>query len=48
MNHPDHYKYLILDDMMDFNDDQKECFLLVDYQVGLTDDDITYCKYWFK
>lgn len=48
MNHPGYYKYLILDDMMDFNDDQKECFLLVDYQVGLTDDDITYCKYWFK
>lgn len=48
MNHPGYHKYLILDDMADFDDEQKQCFLLVDYQVGITDDDIEYCKRWFK
>lgn len=47
-NHPEVEKYLIMDDMSDFLTHQYECFLMIDYKVGITDEDIEYCKYWFK
>ena len=42
-------KYLILDDESDsILDEQRENLLLIDYRVGLTDENIEYCKQWFK
>jgi hypothetical protein len=46
--HPEIEKYLILDDQNDFFDYQQKNFLLIDYQVGLTEENIEYCKQWFK
>lgn len=46
--HPEIKKYLILDDQNDFFDYQQKNFLLIDYQVGITEKNIEYCKQWFK
>ena len=46
--HPEIEKYLILDDQNDFFDYQQKNFLLIDYQVGITEKNIEYCKRWFK
>lgn len=45
--HPKIEKYLILDDQNDFFDYQQKNLLLIDYQVGITEEDIEYCKQWF-
>lgn len=46
--HPEVEKYLILDDQNDFFLYQLPNFLLIDYQFGITEENIEYCKYWFK
>ena len=46
--HPEIEKYLILDDQNDFFDYQQKNFLLIDYQVGITEENIECCKQWFK
>lgn len=46
--HPEIEKYLILDDQNDFFDYQQKNLLLIDYQVGITEEDIEYCKQWFN
>ena len=45
---PEVEKYLIIDDMNDFFDEQQRYFLLIDYQVGFTDDDLEYCLKYFE
>ena len=46
--HSEVEKYLIIDDMNDFFDEQQGCFLLIDYQVGFTDNDLEYCLKYFE
>ena len=46
--HPEIDKYLILDDINDFYDEQQQYFLLIDYQVGFTEDDLNYCLKYFE
>ena len=46
--HSEVEKYLIIDDMNDFFDEQQRYFLLIDYQVGFTDDDLEYCLKYFE
>ena len=46
--HPEIEKYLILDDQNDFFSYQQQNLLLIDYQLGITEENIEYCKYWFK
>lgn len=42
-------KYIILDDELDsVLNEQKPNFLLINYKVGITEEDIKYCKQWFK
>jgi len=42
-------KYLILDDELDsVYDEQRPNLLLIDYKVGITKENIEYCKQWFK
>ena len=42
-------KYLILDDELDsVYDEQKPNLLLIDHKVGITEENIEYCKQWFK
>lgn len=46
--HPEIDKYLIIDDMNDFFDEQQRYFLHIDYQVGFTEDDLNYCLKYFE
>ena len=48
LSHPEADKCLILDDMNDFFEKQQQYFLLIDYKVGFTEDDLNYCLKYFE
>lgn len=48
-SHSEVEQYLILDDELDsVLQEQRSNLLLVDYKTGITEENIEYCKYWFK
>lgn len=46
--HPEVDKYLILDDISDFDPEQLRFFYKINYQVGITDVDISFIEQFFK
>lgn len=46
--HPEVDKYLILDDISDFDSEQLRYFYKIDYQVGIRDVDILFIEQFFK
>ena len=46
--HPEVNKYLILDDISDFDSEQLRYFYKIDYQVGIRNVDIAFIEQFFK